>query len=690
MRRSEVDKESVVDSKVAKVVIDISFLLSLAPSYGGQEIFSSQYAEHYLSELVNVLKLKNIPLDRIEFSLLTHSEHHESQKFQKVLTNKHSELFTYSELENQFTEDGILKYLWGNVEKKFPCISRGHEIVDKILTRIEEIKTDIDKQVSILQEKQKQIPELKEKIQKAIGELKTGIQNQSSAQIQKDKQLFNTLQNNVTLLHSLIETKLSKLRQELDDLRYLFDVATENVKNNPDVQQADKVLLNLEQDSDEELKKHHPKMLRDALKDCQKFFSNIPLLFNPRDIEGKDEENQSKPTLLLVSPFVKTLDNRSSSLKKITYTRAGEASKDHLSRLKELMNDHKKNPYKEIIIYIDFDHTLCNIALAKCTKNIDDAVNPDILKIASFIKKNKNDASFKLLTSRVPLKNVLASILNKMDAVYDLLDSYEIPYDLSIKDLVKPISAELKALTEKKGDLHEEIDDLKALYRRLSPLTEIDFFIYPYSESIPQKVNSSIQETLKKIKITYHSILDLMDFMCVSNVTKKYKECHNLSIEISNDRHLSSQSSNFYKADYIFNNHKHATERTLVLLVDDNEKELILLRDKIAQLVNNDKKINANVDIAWIKINSEGHMPSHSTHAFVSFLADIQRKLQREHERQHERERDNRRRERANAAGTKPTPDPASLWGITGSRSAEKPQESKQDSKETEQVNQYN
>lgn len=367
----------------------------------------------------------------------------------------------------------------------------------------------------------------------------------------------------------------------------------------------------------------------EALKKEASAFSRTRLLFNPGEIYDLDKKEGNLPTLFFIGPHTQTLEYFKNHHHCLRFQQSGQVSASDSEKLEELLCAHSKNPYEKIIVYVDFDFTLCHNTMSWHEKNIDSAVNGHVASTLKKIKSTKQDSRLLLLTARLPfgvsfIKN-LAGVLK----IFKALDDYNIKYDDTLKHEIEQALEKLDALLIQQGDLHEEIASIEALSRPLEKLTALDTLFKPYLEAIPAQDRQYFEKMIGSLKEVFQANYKVIRFFCVSKVTKKYQEKHDLTVEISNSRHLSSSKPHgCSKATYIFRQHKMETQKTLVVLMDDNLQELASVNN-IAHCPygGSETKLRGNklVDVLSIRVHEECGSPSDAITVLQVFLKDAAR-----------------------------------------------------------------
>lgn len=376
----------------------------------------------------------------------------------------------------------------------------------------------------------------------------------------------------------------------------------------------------------------HPKPDKapwEALKEEASAFSRTRLLFNPAEIYDLDKKEGHLPTLFFIGPHTQPLEYFKNHHHCLRFQKSGQVSASDSEKLEELLCAHSKNPYEKIIVYVDFDSTLCHNAMSWHAKSLDSAVNDDVASTLKKVKSTKQDSRLLLLTARLPFCVSLIKNLAGTLKIFKVLDDYDIKYDDALKLEIEQALKKLDALLIQQGDLHEEIAAIDNYSCLLEKLTGLNNLFKPYLESIPTQKQSSLEKMIHSLNEVFLSNYQAMRFFCVSKVTKKYQEKHGLTVEISNSRHLSSSSRyGCSKAAYIFEQHKMETQKTLVILMDDNLQELMSLND-IAHCPygGSETKLRKNelVDVLSIRVHEECGAPSDAITVLEAFLKEAAR-----------------------------------------------------------------
>lgn len=549
----------------ARIIVPIDYFATLSPDSQNPQAFNCSMLSSVLLKVAENLKEQKIYYEtEVEFILLTTVEYLKEKSFRKELENSTHIIITESQIKGY-----LIPKLKAN-------------------TKISEIQ---EREIS------------------ALDKARFFLENaKREALISPGNEILKRTIERGKNLNPEDPTQFVKIRRLLDEFLSFFEKLDENCP--PEFEEQDLIYLD-EKDlkAYEEAKKAHEKDIAEyqkaefafnKLKEClmhlenqgtvnlqgvfqameaaSDFFSQFPMILNAQELNLLDKEQEAIPTLLLLSSQTTLVGSLEEHIHVLRGYSSGEPSRVDLPLLDNLL----ASEFKRVNVYIDFDGTTLHSAMVRFGTEY--GTNPKLAAILNTILERHPGAEFQLLTSRQPFHFGLENTLKVILELFTQLKQFKLikeshPEEMvnlsPLEEEIQAIKQELKAVLKKKHlDLHQEIAEITAIFRKMIKFTEIESLI-GFPAETTQESNASFYKICSEIKRPLFGIFHTMEFACVSKFTNQYEKEYGLSIQISNERHLCrTLKNNRYKIRYIEDEHEIDEEKTLVILIDDSFEEL--------------------------------------------------------------------------------------------------------------------
>jgi hypothetical protein len=280
--------------------------------------------------------------------------------------------------------------------------------------------------------------------------------------------------------------------------------------------------------------------------------------------------------------------------------------------------------YKKIVVYTDFDQTLCNNYLFHYTKNMEDRINPALAEFLKKLQETGKDVAIRLLTSRPPLYKGIMNNLNMMMDLSNKVADFAILDNSLLKNQIVDCSKDIGNLIEKRMSVCDELQELKEIFSKCQELGNIVFsFVSSLLNEFPENEKEILIKCIEKIRNHQLEISRVVNFFCISDVLKEYHEKHSILIEAKNNCHLSSEKTRYFKNNYIYDTHQYDEKKTLVILIDDDPNEIADLNNKTSKSDKNPHKLFENVDAIGIKIARDNEWSAGLIQEFKNFYLEV-------------------------------------------------------------------